>query len=471
MKGKTFFIIITIILAFNISCTSSDTVINLTETADVDAVLNTTPFSRGVNFSGWFEVDKAERIPFTHYLEQDFANVKSLGADVIRLPVKFNDMTNGAPDYALDPLLLKLLDVAVDWAEKYGLYLIIDNHSFHPDITTPDDIDKVLVPVWGQIAQRYRNRSDLIVYEILNEPHGISDQRWGEIQGKTIEAIRRYDQRHWIVVGGAEYNSYNKLSSIPAYSDQRLIYTFHFYDPFLFTHQGAGWTPPLEYLSGVPFPADRRRMPRLDFNLRGTWVESTLSTTYFQDASPSKLLETLDRVVTFSRERNVPVFCGEYGVYIPVSPPKDRVTWYEFVTNALDKRKIPRTSWDYFGGFGIFNSPIRGAFNTDVNVGVVRAMGFTPPVQNARVMEPIKSGFVLFDDYPNNDLFSGFWGDNDTNFSFYETNSAEGTYAIRWENPGQYNAFFFTFSRNGDFSTLAASGYFLEFFARIDKPV
>ncbi|MDR0316211.1 MAG: glycoside hydrolase family 5 protein, partial [Treponema sp.] len=455
--------------ACNTSSPSRDNIINnITETGPVNAVYRTAPFSRGVNFSLWFDADEAEKINFTHYLEQDFINLKSLGADVIRLPVRFHSMTSGAPDYTLDPLLLMLLDMALDWAEKHELYLIINNA---PANLTSDDMDNILLPVWAQIAQRYRNRSEFIIYEILNEPHDISDQKWGEMQGKAIETIRRYDQRHWIVAGGADYNSVSKLSSIPVYSDQKLLYTFHFYDPFLFTHQGASWTPPLEYLSGVPFPADRRRMPNIDRRLRGTWVETALRTTYFQDAQPSKLLETLDKAVAFSRERNVPVYCGEYGVFIPVSPPQDRVIWYEFITNALDRRKIPRTSWDYFGGFGIFNSDGRRDFNTELNVDIVRALGFNPPAQITRVTEPLRSGFNIFDDFPNVELFSSFWGDNDVNLSFYETNTAEGTFAIRWENPGRYNSFFFAFPRNGDFSELAASGYCLEFFARTDKPV
>ena len=453
-----------------VTCKSANNKVSgekLTETVNI--VLKTTPFSKGVNFSGWFEVNNAERIPFNQYNEQDFANVKSLGADVIRLPVRLNDMTSGAPDYRLDPLFLKLLDMAVNWAEKYKLYLIIDNHSFDPVKNTANDVDKVLIPVWTQIARRYRDRSEFILYEILNEPHGISDKRWGEIQGKAIEAIRSADTKHTIIVGGTDYNSYNKLSSIPAYSDTNLIYTFHFYDPFMFTHQGASWSPPMEYLSDVPFPYDLKRMPKIHSKLRGTWVEGSMKN-YSKDAAPSKLLGILDMAAAFSVERNVPVYCGEYGVFIPNSPPEDRVVWYELITDALDSRKISRTSWDYYGGFGIFNSGNKGDFLSDVNVDIVRAMGFTPPPQSPQKNESVKSGFILFDDYPNSELNTGFWGGDNTDFSFYDTNAAEGEYAIRWGNAGRYESFWFAFPRKRDFSALVLNGYFLEFKALTEKP-
>jgi len=439
------------------------------ETWPVEAVLVPAPFSKGVNFSGWFEANRADRISFSQYNEQDFANVKSLGVDVIRLPIKLNDMTGGAPDYTLDPLLFRFLDIAVDWAEKYEIYLIIDNHSFHPVNPLDDGIDEILIPVWAQVARRYSNRP-YVVYEILNEPHGISDERWGEVQGMAIDAIRMYDQKSPIIVGGTDYNSFNKLSSIPHYSDPNLIYTFHFYDPFLFTHQGASWAPPLEYLAGVPFPPARERMPRIPARLRGTWVEDSLRNDYPNDSSPSKLFAILDKVVAFSRERNVPVFCGEFGVYMRSSPPDDRVLWYEFAAKALDKRKISRASWDYYGGFGIFDIEGMADFYTDLNVGVVLALGFTPPPQIPRPAQQLKSGFTLFDDYPSREIYAGFWGDDDADFSFYETNAAEGEFAIRWNNSGRYNVFFFSFRNNGDFSELAKSG-FVEFLACTDKPV
>nr|ABW39346.1 glycoside hydrolase family 5 [uncultured bacterium] len=449
------------------ACNSTNTSI---ETQTPDAVLNAAPFSRGINFSQWFETPNAQSIQFTRFIEQDFINVKSMGVDVIRLPIRMHSMTRGAPEYVLDPLLLKLLDTVVDWAEKHQMYLIIDNHSFDPVAPTDTNIDGILLKVWAQIAQRYKNRGKYVVYEILNEPHGISDSRWGEIQGMAIETIRKIDTTHAIIVGGTDYNSINKLFSIPEYSDPNLIYTFHFYDPHLFTHQGASWgEPSLASLAGVPFPADVLRIPKTPDDLKGTWVEGALRN-YKNDAAFSTLLGRLDKTVAFSRERKAPVFCGEFGVYMIQSPAKDRVKWYEVVAGALGRRKIARASWDYFGGFGIFNNQTGGDFHSDVNVDVVRALGFLPPPQRTRIQKPLNSGFTMYGDYPSNDFSMGYWGE-DAVFSMYDTNADEGEYAIRWGNAGQYDIFWIAFDRNGDFSYLAEAGYCLEFRARTEKPV
>jgi endoglucanase len=441
------------------------------ETNTVEAAEHLAPFSKGVNFTGWFESSNAGGIPFTKYTEQDFIDAKSLGVEVIRLPVRMHSMTGGAPSYTLDPLLVKFLKIAVDWAEKYEIYIIIDNHSFDPVLPTGANIDRILIPVWEQTARLFKDRSEYVLYEILNEPHGIQDARWGEIQGMTIEAIRRIDQKHSIIVGGTDYNSIKKLASIPKYSDTNLIYTFHFYDPHVFTHQGATWgEPSMAPIKDVPFPYNKEKMPKVPANLIGTWLEGAMSH-YSYDSTPSTLYASLNKAAAFSNERNAPVFCGEFGVYMIQSPKQDRVTWYKIVSDALDRRNISRTSWDYYGGFGIFNDE-RGSFNHDLNVGVVRAMGFNPPAQIKRAPQTVKSGFVIYDDYPNHKIVTaGYWGDN-VDFSLYDENSAQGEFAIRWGNASQYDVFSFDIDPSSrDFSSLVNDGFYLEFQARTQSPV
>jgi aryl-phospho-beta-D-glucosidase BglC (GH1 family) len=92
---------------------------------------------------------------------------------------------------------------------------MIDNHSFDPNVDTSPDIGNILTKVWSQTASHLKDRSDYILYEILNEPHGITTSAWGTIQNQVISAIREKDTRHMIVVGGSGYNSYNELQTSP----------------------------------------------------------------------------------------------------------------------------------------------------------------------------------------------------------------------------------------------------------------
>lgn len=337
------------------------------------------PFHRGVNLTGWFQKDNVEAINFDQFGIKDFIDIQSLGCDVIRLPISLHSMTTGEPGYRIDPRFLAYLDSAVNWAERLKIYLIIDNHSFHPTNATDPAIGEVLNKVWPQLAERYSNRSEYIIYEILNEPHGISNELWGKVQQKAIEAIRAKDKRHTIIVGPSGYNGYNDLAQMPIYSDRNLIYTFHFYDPFMFTHQGASWnSPSMVSLKGIPFPYNAATMPKTPSEFAGTWVENAMNS-YPSDGTVEKVKSLIDIAVKFRDVNKVNVYCGEFGVYIPNSSDADRVFWYKTVTEYLNEKSIPWTIWDYKGGFGIFRKGSQEKFETDLNIPLVKALGLKPP--------------------------------------------------------------------------------------------
>ena len=57
-----------------------------------------TPFKRGVNLTGWLQTSNVRQIQLTKFTKQDFINIKSLGCDVIRLPINLHAMTGGEPE-------------------------------------------------------------------------------------------------------------------------------------------------------------------------------------------------------------------------------------------------------------------------------------------------------------------------------------------------------------------------------------
>ena len=118
------------------------------------------PFNRGVNLTNWFQAPSAQQISFNRYSQKDFEQIRNLGCDVIRLPINLHAMTGGAPDYTLDPLFLRHLDEAVNWAEALEMHIVLDNHSFDPAVNTDPAIRDVLLKVWPQLAEHFRERSE-----------------------------------------------------------------------------------------------------------------------------------------------------------------------------------------------------------------------------------------------------------------------------------------------------------------------
>jgi len=427
-----------------------------------------TPFSRGVNLTGWFQAGSPGQIQFKKYVKQDLINIKSLGCDVIRLPINLHSMTTGSPGYTLDPMFVSFLDSVVTWAEDLHLYLILDNHSFDPSASTSTEIGVILNKVWSQMAQHYKDRSNYIIYEILNEPHGIAAQTWGTIQGQAINAIRAVDTNHTIIVGGVNFNTYTELQNIPVYSDQNLIYTFHFYDPFMFTHQGATWnTPSMASLAGVPFPYNAAGMPACPADLKGSWVESALNS-YPSQGTVDYVRSLIDIAVNFKITRNVNIFCGEFGVYIPNSNPVDRVYWYNIVRQYLETKGIPWTIWDYQGGFGLFNNGSNQLFDHDLNVPLLEALGLNVPPQTPFVIQPETAGFMIYSDYIGQFINDASYGGT---LNFYSPNMPNNNkYCIDWKEFNQYNTVAFDFSPDKDLSGLVSGGYALDFMVRGNTP-
>lgn len=426
-------------------------------------------FTRGVNLTNWFQADNVGRVQFTKYTKQDFLNLKSLGCDVIRLPINMRGMTNGSPNYSFDTRFLFFLDMVIDWAEEVEINLIIDNHTFDVNVNTSINADAELIPTWIQLAERYKNRSEYIYYEVLNEPHGITDAAWNLIQQNVVAAIREIDTVHTIIIGGAGWNSYNNLQQIPVYDDDNLIYTFHFYDPFLFTHQGATWSSEkLGFIENIPFPYSVDEMPDFPSEARGDWVESTFNN-YVNDGTIERVYELIDIAVNFRESRNVEIFCGEFGVYIPNSPPDDRIFWYDIVRSYLEEKNISWTIWDYHGGFGIFEEGSNGLFNHDLNVELVEALGLTAPPQSEFIIQPDSTGFPVYYDFIEAGINNSNWGTTELDF-YSEENPFEGNYCISWSDTTQYNQINFDFLPDKDLSRLHDENSFLSIYIKGNTP-
>ena len=428
------------------------------------------PFTRGVNLTSWFQTGSAQQIQAGRYTFEDFQNIQSLGCDVIRLPINLHAMTNGAPGYQLDPLFLEFLDQAVDWAEELGIYLILDNHTFDPAVGTDPNIGPILESVWTQMARHYRDRSQYVIYEVLNEPHDISDQQWNAIQMSVVDAIRTEDQEHFIVIGPAGWNSFHNLDDMPVYPQQKLIYTFHFYDPFVFTHQGASWTDPsMVPLAQVPFPYEAGNMPDFPGALNGTWIQSAFND-YPNSGTSATVMSLIDIALQFRQDRNVPVYCGEFGAYIPNSSHDDRVEYYSLVRSYLEENNLPWTMWDYHGGFGLFEEGGTGLFEHDLNVPLLEALGMNVPVQTPYVKQPESTGFPLYTDQIGPQILESSSGDSKINY-YSQDSPNNGKYCIRWQEGSQYQHVGFDLQPNKDLNQLAAGSYALDFIFRATGPL
>ncbi|NUQ82272.1 MAG: cellulase family glycosylhydrolase [Bacteroidetes bacterium] len=420
------------------------------------------PFHRGVNLTGWFQWVTPQTISFGKYNRHTFEEIKSLGADVIRLPIDLQMMLGPGPGYEPDSTFLFFLDQVIHWSDSLDLYLIVDNHTFDPSIPTPPTVINWMKPAWKSIATRYKGSWPKVVFEILNEPHAISASTWNLIQNDVLSAIRAIDSDRWIIAGPVDFNSYNQLSTLPVFTDPKVIVTFHFYDPFLLTHQGANWTDPsLEHLGGLPYPYDAGRMPVLPDVYKGTWIESSFNN-YKNEGKDSWVQEKLEIPASYRRTKNQILYCGEFGILNHFSTTDDRARWYETVRKQLEADSIAWTIWDYQGGFGLFVPGSAERFHHDLNLPLVEALGFTAPPQTAWIQRPDTLPVSIYSDFLHHGLDNTSWSPTGTVSLHTRNTGGTGMHAIEMKNLPQYGTFGFRFAGNRDFSRLRTGGYYLK---------
>ena len=152
------------------------------------------------------------------------------------------------------------MDSALDVILAQNLAVIVDIHpsdEFKIRLNKEDRHVEAFAQFWTSLAKHLSTRDpERVFLEVINEPMVEDPYRWYGIQAKLIAAIRVGAPEHTIIASGHRWSGLYELLSLQAYADPNIIYNFHFYEPFTFTHQGATWAGNnLPYFQKVPYPA------------------------------------------------------------------------------------------------------------------------------------------------------------------------------------------------------------------------
>lgn len=289
--------------------------------------------------------------------QQMFVDIARNGFQTVRIPINFGAWANYEKPFRWENETgLKAADDFVKWALDNDLNAIIDLHhvEFDGSVKNAATTERI-VWLWKEIAMRYKNTNPNKVFlEIRNEPHDISAEEWLTQAKEVIETVRAIAPNHTLIVGFHDWNSRQALIESKPFSDKNIIYTFHYYDPFLFTHQGATWSNEgLRDLKFVPFPYAESIKIETPENARGQWVEGLIKT-YEKDSDSIKMFADLKAAKEWSVDNNVPVFLGEFGSFSKLPSAKDRCRHAEVVYDALGKLDIPSAWWEWNAGFNMF---------------------------------------------------------------------------------------------------------------------
>jgi endoglucanase len=262
--------------------------------------------------------------------ERFFPTIRDGGFRLVRVPIRWSAHADEAPPYAIAPAFIERIDWIIAQARAHGLTVIINVHHYDELFADPYAQAERFVSLWRQIAVRYQGEDEAVIFELLNEPHGALEGRaWRELMTTTLAAVRETNPHRWVVIGGDGWNSVQGLSrlALPA-DDRRLIGTFHYYEPFQFTHQGAEWADGSDAWLGT------------------TWTATT--------AQAAAVRRDLDLAARWATAQDRPVLLGEFGAY-GRADAASRAAWTAFVASEAEARGMSWAYWEFCAGFGVYD--------------------------------------------------------------------------------------------------------------------
>lgn len=253
---------------------------------------------------------------------------------------------------------VKALDAVVAKATGENLAVIIDLHpgsDFKHRVSTDNSAAEKLRLLWRSIAQHFAwSDPNLVMFEIMNEPEDRDPYRWSGIEARVLEEIRRQAPQHTVIVTGMEYSDIGDLVLLPQLNDDNLIYNFHYYEPHLFTHQGASWGVPFWInLRNVPYPLTPETAGKAISEQDNSLAKWELTEAAYGHWDRKRVDGEMRFAAEWAKAHRVPLTCNEFGVYRNFTDADARMRWLSDVRSALEENGIGWTMWDYRGGFGV----------------------------------------------------------------------------------------------------------------------
>ena len=318
---------------------------------------------RGINTSHWFAQVVAPRGYTKEHFEshttaEDLALIKSLGFDHLRLSVDPWPMLVPGQADRIPAEYLGYLDRAVEMILAQDLAVIVDIHpssEFKRKLQMDDRQVEALADFWRALAWHFSSRDpERVFLEVLNEPEFEDGYRWSGVQAKLVAAIRQGAPSHTIIATGHRWSAVDELLFLEPLRDPNVVYSFHFYVPHLFTHQGATWGVNFwHYLKEVPYPSSPDAISRLAVDVPDELSRLHLIRYGHGRWDMTRIEAEIAQVVAWARKHGVRVTCNEFGVYRKFTNPAHRASWIADVRTVLERHGIGWTMWDYAGDFGV----------------------------------------------------------------------------------------------------------------------
>ncbi|MBX7541245.1 glycoside hydrolase family 5 protein [Qipengyuania sphaerica] len=265
--------------------------------------------------------------------QADFERIAAAGFDTVRIPVRWHNKSLDTPPYTVDPAWMARVEQVVDWALASDLNVILNSHHFDPIYEDPLGTAEWHGGVWKQIAARFADRpTERLWFELENEPHGnFDDSNLLETLAPSLAAVRETNPDRPVIIGGENWSGIDSLATLHLPDDPNVIPTFHYYEPFAFTHQGAEWVAP-----DIPPPGRRYGGPE----------------------DKERLVADVEKVRAYTERTGKVPFMGETGAYGKHVSVEERVEYHRAVSQAFAGTGVGICVWAYANTFPFWDQGV-----------------------------------------------------------------------------------------------------------------
>ncbi|GAB4169259.1 MAG: hypothetical protein Kow00108_02830 [Calditrichia bacterium] len=315
MNLKAFFVIVMMI--FFIQCSDSATGQDGEQQTVLSPAEMVKAITRGINVGNTLEPPLEGEWNNGPMQEYYFDDIKEAGFTVVRIPVRWDKHTDSLPPYQVDDSWMDRVEQVVDWALERQLYVILNAH--HEWWLVQDfnsEKKRRFESIWNQISERFQSKSLSLMFEVINEPKGLTQSQLDSINADVLRIIREKNPNRIVIIGGHEWANAEQLVTMAVPEDDFLMAYYHSYDPWTFAGEGKG--------------------------LWGTLADLEAMKNRF------------DLVKSWSVTHATPVILSEFGA-ITECDYNSRMRYYYYAVRSALEREIPFMVWDDGGMFGLYD--------------------------------------------------------------------------------------------------------------------
>lgn len=207
-----------------------------------------------------------------------------------------------------------------------------------------------LTEAWTTLTDWYGDRSaEHLLLELMNEPTGRMAAVWPGIQARLAAALRARLPGHTLIATGYHYSNLDGLEALTPLADGNVVYTTHFYEPFVFANQGV-----LAPVGNLAYPTDQTQRAAVLAAAAGSPLLNQYQDYFDNPWDYTRVRNQLARARIWSDRHGVPVLVNEFGVSQPLfgqpltnfAPAASRVAFFRHVRQTCEELGLP---WGIYG--------------------------------------------------------------------------------------------------------------------------